>query len=288
MPDENGLGILPTGRNLHLSGTDRIPVKSAWERGKELADQLIELYRKEEGALPRKVAMNMMSLDVTRSKGEQLSQFLYLMGITPLWDAKGRVNGLAPIPLEQLGRPRIDVTVRITGVLRDTWPFVVEMMDEAVLLVASLEEPEQVNYVRANMKSMNNTVRIFGDAPGTYGAGVDLALMASAWESEEDLMRYYIKHSAYAYGKELHGETRIQEFVDNVKDVDVSYDVTESPRMDVLECGFGTQVQGGMRLMAKYLGKKKIRQYQASVREDGLSAQSLCPPDTGVPWRKRS
>lgn len=279
MPDENGLGILPTGRNLHLSGTDRIPVKSAWERGKELADQLIELYRGEEGALPRKVAMNMMSLDVTRSKGEQLSQFLYLMGITPLWDAKGRVIGLAPIPLEQLGRPRIDVTVRITGVLRDTWPFVVEMMDEAVLLAASLEEPEEVNYVRANMKSMNSTVRIFGDAPGAYGAGVDLALMASAWESEEDLMRYYIKHSAYAYGKELHGETRIQEFVDNVKDVDVSYDVTESPRMDVLECGFGTQVQGGMRLMAKYLGKKKIRQYQGvsergrSVRTESLSAR---------------
>ena len=129
------------------------------------------------------------------------------------------------------------------------------------------------------MKSMNSTVRIFGDAPGAYGAGVDLALMASAWESEEDLMRYYIKHSAYAYGKELHGETRIQEFVDNVKDVDVSYDVTESPRMDVLECGFGTQVQGGMRLMAKYLGKKKIRQYQGvsergrSVRTESLSAR---------------
>lgn len=273
MPDENGLGILPTGRNLHLSEIDRIPTKAAWERGKILAEQMIALYREEEGTFPRKVAMNMMSLDVTRSKGEQVSQFLYLMGITPVWDQMDRVTGLAAILPEELGRPRIDVTVRITGVLRDTWPTVVELMDEAVILAANLDEPEDFNYVRANMKSMGSTIRIFGDAPGAYGAGVDLALMASAWENEEDLMRYYIQHSSYAYGKKLHGETKIQEFVDNVKGVDISCDITESSHMDVLECGFGTQVQGGIRLTAKYLGKKKIRQYQG-ISERGRSVHT--------------
>ena len=108
------------------------------------------------------------------------------------------------------------------------------------------------------------TIRIFGDPPGAFGAGIDLALKASAWESEKDLARYFIQSSAYAYGWDLQGETAIREFVENAKRVDLTSDVSSSRQTDSLSCGFGLQVHGGYRLLAKTLGGKQIRQYQAS------------------------
>lgn len=280
MPDENGRNILPTGRNFFAAEFDKIPTPAAYARGRELADLLLENYVKEEGKLPEKVAMNMISLDISRSKGEQLSQILYLMGIEPEWDLKNRVRELRVIPAHDLGRPRIDVTVRITGVLRDSWPDAVALIDEAVMMAANLDENDDVNFVRKHMHSIKKasgeisddsrtgTIRIFGDPPGTYGAGVDLALKASAWEKEEDLMKYFIQHSSFAYGKDLQGEKKVREFVENVKDIDLSYDVTSSRRQDVTDCGFGSQVQGGLRLVAKYVGHKNIRQYQG-MSENG-------------------
>ena len=228
--------------------------------------------------------MNMISLDISRSKGEQLSQILYLMGIEPEWDLKNRVRELRVIPAHDLGRPRIDVTVRITGVLRDSWPDAVALIDEAVMMAANLDENDDVNFVRKHMHSIKKasgeisddsrtgTIRIFGDPPGTYGAGVDLALKASAWEKEEDLMKYFIQHSSFAYGKDLQGEKKVREFVENVKDIDLSYDVTSSRRQDVTDCGFGSQVQGGLRLVAKYVGHKNIRQYQG-MSENGKNVR---------------
>lgn len=290
MPDENGRRILPTGRNMFGQNTDKVPTRTAYDRGKELALQLLEKYRLEEGKIPEKIAMNMISLDITRSNGEQLSEFLFLLGICPQWDLKERVTGLKAIPVEILGRPRIDVTVRISGVLRDTWPQAAKMMDEAVLMVSVLDETKEENYIIKHMKEYLNScandevtsvrkasIRIFGDAPGTYGAGIDLALKASAWKKEEDLAKYFIQTSAFAYGKELDGKRSVREFIENIKNVDLSSDTTVSRRMDSLSCGFSAEVQGGIRLVAKYLGKKEIRQYQstsekgAEIRTETLS-----------------
>lgn len=296
MPDENGRRILPTGRNMFGQNTDKVPTPTAYDRGKALALQLLEKYRLEEGKIPEKIAMNMISLDITRSNGEQLSEFLYLLGICPQWDLKERVIGLKVIPLEILGRPRIDVTVRISGVLRDTWPQAAKMMDEAVLMVSVLDETTEENYVIKHMKEYLNScskdeetlnscsddeetnvrkasIRIFGDAPGTYGAGIDLALKASAWKEEEDLAKYFIQTSAFAYGKELEGKKSVREFIQNIKNVDLSSDTTVSRRMDSLSCGFSAEVQGGIRLVAKYLGKKEIRQYQ-STSEKGAEIRT--------------
>lgn len=267
MPDENGRNVLPTGRNMYVSDLDKVPTKKAWERGVQLAQEMLKRYERDEGKLPEQVSLNMTSLDITRSKGELLSQCLYLMGIEPQWDRRGKIQGLCPIPLKELGRPRVDVTVRVTGVLRDSWPEAIALLDDGVKLAASLPEEETENFVRSNAlrlerQGRDGTARIFGDPPGSYGAGVDLALMASAWESEEDLMKYYIHYSAWSYGRGRNGQRRIAEFVENIRRTDVSYDVTNTRRMNVLDCGFGTQVQGGLRLIAKHLGGKTIRQYQ--------------------------
>ena len=288
MPDENGRNILPTGRNMFGLNTDKVPTKTAYGRGKTLAVQLLESYLKDEGTLPESVAMNMISLNITRTNGEQLSQFLYLLGIEPLWDRLDRVTGLRVMSIEELGRPRIDVTVRISGVLRDTWPTVVELMDEAVLMVAALDEKDDDNYILKNLHAYRaqtgmelesddrqGAIRIFGDAPGTYGAGIDLALLASAWKDESDLVKYFIHASAFAYGRNLNGRKSIREFIETAKNVDLTCD-TDASRRNTSSGSFGTQVQGGYRLIAKHLGKKTIRQYQStSERGRGVITEAL-------------
>ena len=243
MPDENGRSIIPTGRNMFGMQIDKVPSKTAWERGVELAEQLLEQNVKDEGRLPEQIAMNMISLDVTRSAGEQLSQFLYLIGVSAVWDKQGRVNGLRAISLEELKRPRIDVTVRFYGVLRDTWPSVVTMMDEAVLMIANLDEPESQNYIvkhiREYIETFNTTtedanraVRIFGDPPGAYGIGIDLALLASAWKDEDDLVKYFAQSSAFAYGKGLDGAADIMHVMQNTFSAQILTECLEDSFID--------------------------------------------------------
>lgn len=276
MPDDNGKNIIPTGRNLYLMDIEKVPTKAAWEVGCRAADQLIDLYMTEEGHYPEKIAMNMLSLDISRTKGEQLSQVLYLMGIKPVWDGNGKVIDLEVIPLEQLKRPRIDVTIRITGVLRDSYPQAVELLDSAVNMAAALSEPDDLNFVRKhtlqlvevlkdagkdNELQRRSTMRIFGDRPGTYGTGVDLALKASAWKDEKDLAKIFVYFSSFAYGKELNGNPAKREFVENVKKAQVAYDVSSSKRHDILASGFGASVQGGFGLIRKVFQGKEIKQY---------------------------
>ncbi len=279
MPDDNGKNIIPTGRNFYLMDIAKIPTKAAWKVGCRLADQLLDLFRAEEGRYPEKIAMNMISLDISRTNGEQLSQILYLMGIRPVWDEKGKVIDLEVIPLEQLQRPRIDVTVRISGVLRDSFPQAVELLDRAVNMAAVLPEAEDLNLIKKHTSRLvkalqdageeselqrRSTLRIFGDRPGTYGAGVDLALKASAWKDEQDLAKVFVYFSSYAYGESLNGRPAGREFIENVKNVQVSYDTSNSKRYDILASCFGASVQGGFGLITKVIQGKEIRQYYGS------------------------
>ncbi|MDD4400864.1 MAG: cobaltochelatase subunit CobN [Desulfitobacteriaceae bacterium] len=279
MPDDNGKNIIPTGRNFYLMDIEKIPTRAAWEVGCRLADQLIDLFRAEEGHYPEKIALNMISLDISRTKGEQLSQILYLMGIRPVWDGKGKVIDLEVIPLEQLQRPRIDVIVRITGVLRDSYPRAVELLDRAVSMAAGLPETEDLNLIKKHTSQLvkllknageeselqrRSTIRIFGDRPGTYGAGVDLALKASAWKDEQDLAKTFVYFSSYAYGKSLNGLPARQEFIENVKKAQISYDTSNSKRCDILASCFGASVQGGFGLITKVIQGQEIKQYYGS------------------------
>jgi cobaltochelatase CobN len=293
MPDANGLGILPTGRNLTGEQSGRAPTPVAWERGMDMARQLLESYLADEGRLPEKVAMNMISLDISRGGGEQLAQFLCLLGIRPRWDPRGKVSDLEVMTLAELGRPRIDVTVRVSGVLRDTYPEAVELMDQAALITAGLDEADEDNYIAKHARNYirqgmdlaenageephrNAAIRVFGDAPGTYGAGLDLALLASAWKDEKDLAKYFVQNSAFAYGKDLEGRKSIREFILNMRETDLSCDVTQSRRLTPLSCDFSTQVQGGFRLVAKHYGGKNIRQYQTkSEQKKPVKTESL-------------
>lgn len=279
-PSENLERILPTGRNMHLMDSDRIPTKEAYEIGVKLGNQLIDRYKEEnQGNIPEKVAMNMISTDISGAKGEQLSQILYLMGAKPYWNKWGKVIDIEIISLEELKRPRIDVTVRISGVLRDSYPKAVAIIDKAALMVSNLDEPLEKNYIKRNtleikaklkkLKQIDNlerrsTIRVFGDKPGAYGAGVDLALKASAWKVDTDIAKIFAQFSSYAYGDNLNGKLAKNEFVENIKGVDASYEVTNSKRFNSLNSCFVASVHGGFNAVKKALTGKDICQYHGS------------------------
>nr|QNO57084.1 hypothetical protein LPILPELN_00016 [Methanosarcinales archaeon ANME-1 ERB7] len=205
--------ILPTGRNFYSLDPFKIPTRAAWEIGKRLADGVIGKYEAENGKLPENIAMYWMASDIMWADGEQLSQILYLIGAEPVWKG-GKVNGYRIIPLEELGRPRIDVTIRVSGITRDCFYNCIELVDEAIEEVAMLDEPIEENYVRKHaldIEKKNTTeneteyARIFGSKPGTYGNGVNLAVYASAWKEDKDLSDVFVHWSRYAYGKSFFG-----------------------------------------------------------------------------------
>ncbi len=276
--------IMPTGRNFYLMDTQKIPTRSAYAIGMEMADQLIKQHQQDTGAFPVKVAMNMISTDISMTNGEQLSQVLALLGVTPVWNESGIVMDVEAKPQEQLGRPRIDVIVRISGVLRDSYPDLIAMMDRAVQMVAGLNEPETQNFVRRNTQAIvaelilqdgiaeadafrRATMRIFGDKPGTYGAGVDLALKASAWENEGELARVFTAFSGYAYGDGLTGAVSRKEFVENIKAAEVVFETSASNRYNLLSSGYSASVIGGFNMVKHQLSETHLKQYHGTSNQ---------------------
>lgn len=298
-----GRDILPTGRNIHGGERDKVPTQVAYKRGCDAADALLNLHLKDEGRLPEKVAINMTSLDIVRTGGEQLAQCLWLLGVRPKWNASGTVDGLECVTLAELGRPRVDVTVHVSSVVRDGWPEVLVLMDRAVMLAASQDEPAAMNYVRANSKKIaasgeTANGRIFGGKPGTYTSAVGLALKASAWKSEEDLAKYFIDSSSYMYGEGKDGVRSPGTFAENIRQVDATCDITSSRRYDAVASSYSARVQGGYRLAAKALGSKRvIRQYMgesdksAAIRVVPMAdhvAQAIADTLLNDVWREQT
>ncbi|HEX2578248.1 MAG TPA: cobaltochelatase subunit CobN, partial [Aquihabitans sp.] len=203
-PTRGGAHVLPTGRNLYSVDPRAIPSPLAWDVGLALADRLVERHVAETGAHPRTVGLVIWGTANMRTQGDDVAEALALLGVRPRWhDRSGRVDGLEVIDLAELGRPRVDVTLRISGFFRDAFPDVVALLDDAVRLVAALDEPEDRNPVRA---AGTADPRIFGPAPGTYGSGVQQAILTQGWRDRGDLGELYLRWSGWAYGRDVHGE----------------------------------------------------------------------------------
>lgn len=274
--------ILPTGRNFYSIDPEKIPTKSAYEVGVKLAETLIEKYRKENGKLPENVAIYWMCGDIMWSDGEVMGQIMHLLGVKPVWQQNGKVKGFEIIPLSELKRPRIDVTIRVSGITRDNFYNCIELIDEAIQKVASLDEPDEMNYVRKHTLEIlkhndtkaqkqellrEATYRIFASKPGTYGNGVNLAVYASAWKEEKDLSDVFIYWNGYAYGKEIKGVEAHKELKSNLKTVDVTYNKVTSDEYDLFGCCcyFGTM--GGMTAAARTISGKDVKTYYGDTRE---------------------
>ncbi|RLA95423.1 MAG: cobalt chelatase [Deltaproteobacteria bacterium] len=274
--------VLPTGRNFYSLDPKRVPTKAAYKVGEKLARAVIEKHQKEEGRVPENVAIYWMCSDIMWSDGEGMGQIMYLLGVRPLWLSNGQVKGFEIIPLEELRRPRIDVTIRVSGITRDNFPNCIELVDEAVQAVASLDEPKEMNFVRkhaleqiesngedaSDRKSWRNaTLRLFASKPGTYGAGVNLAVYASAWKDEHDLSDVFVYWNGYAYGKGVFGQESHRELINNLRTVDVTFNKVVSDEYDLFGCCcyFGTH--GGMTTAARAISGKEISAYYGDTRE---------------------
>ena len=203
-PTRGMAGVLPTGRNFYSMDPRSIPSETSWQIGKELADSLVERYLTDEGEYPESVGISVWGTSAMRTHGDDISQILALIGVRPTWQEESRrVSGLEVIPLEELGRPRIDVTVRISGFFRDAFQNLIVMMDDAFHSVATLDEPIDRNFIMkhyaaeiaekrssgiAEQEAKDESLyRIFGSKPGSYGAGILQAIDDGSWQSDEDL-----------------------------------------------------------------------------------------------------
>ncbi|MFG3248028.1 cobaltochelatase subunit CobN [Streptomyces sp. NPDC048187] len=249
------VNVLPTGRNFYSVDPKAVPSRLAWETGQALADSLLERYRTDHGDWPTSVGLSLWGTSAMRTAGDDVAEALALLGIRPVWDdASRRVTGLEPVPYEELGRPRIDVTLRISGFFRDAFPHTVGLLDDAVRLAASLEEPAEVNRVRAHVQAdladhgdeRRATTRIFGSRPGTYGAGLLQLIDSRDWRTDADLAEVYTVWGGYAYGRDLDGRPARDEMETAYKRIAVAAKNTDTREHDIADSDDYFQYHGGM------------------------------------------
>jgi cobaltochelatase CobN len=262
VPTRGQADILPSGRNFFSLDPRTIPSPGAWEVGKALGEALLARYRREEGRYPKNVGIIVWGGAAMRTRGDDLAEIFWLMGLKPRWRRNGQVDGLEVVPPEQLGRPRIDVTPRISGFFRDAFPNLVELLDRAVRMVAALQEAPDGNYIRAHALTDQAsyreqgldpdaawrmaTLRVFGCPPGTYGAGVAELVESKAWKTKADLAEAYIRYSAHAYGKGVYGATRPDAFRRQLSRMDATVKNEDSREWDMLSCTDFYNYYGGL------------------------------------------
>ncbi len=207
--------ILPTGRNTHAINPYSVPSAVASARSEVVATKLLERYREENGRYPQSMALVLWGLDNIKTQGEGVAQALWLLGVRPVRDALNRSTSVQAIPLSELNRPRIDVVLTVSGIFRDLFSPTVQLLDKAVRLVASLDEPSDQNYVRKHVLEQTESdgcdfdhaaTRVFSNAPGNYGTNVNFMVMDSQWDREETLGDLFVTRKCFAYGKNSQGE----------------------------------------------------------------------------------
>ena len=282
-PTRGMANILPTGRNFYSVDPKTIPSPAAWETGKQLAQSLLEKYLEEEGAYPEMVGLVVWGTSAMRTHGDDIAQILHLLGVRPKWQAESRrVLGLEAIPLEELGRPRIDVTVRISGFFRDAFPNLINLLDEAVELAASLDEPPEDNYVvkhlredllrreerphpegqgTNNERRSQSLYRIFGSKPGTYGAGILTVIDERNWETVEDLAEVYTAWGGYAYTQQEHGVHARDQFRQRFSQIVVAAKNQDTREHDIFDSDDYMQYHGGMIATVRALTGRNPRQF---------------------------
>lgn len=206
--------VLPTGRNTHAINPYSVPSTAAFTRSEIVATSLLDRYRGENGRYPEAMALVLWGLDNIKTQGEGVAQAFWLLGVRPVRDALNRTTSVVPIPLEELGRPRIDVVMTVSGIFRDLFSPTVQLLDKAVRLVAQLDEPLELNYVRKHVlqqieqdrsTSDEAATRVFSNAPGNYGTNVNFMVMDSQWEREETLGDLFVTRKCFAYGRDSQG-----------------------------------------------------------------------------------
>ncbi|WP_341683620.1 cobaltochelatase subunit CobN [Nocardia farcinica] len=286
------INVLPTGRNFYSVDPKAVPSRLAWETGQAMADSLLQRYLADQGEYPRSVGLSVWGTSAMRTSGDDIAEVLALLGVRPVWDeASRRVTTLEVIPLAELGRPRIDVTVRISGFFRDAFPHVLALLDDAVRLVADLDEPAEDNYVRAHTLAdvaehgdrRRATTRIFGSKPGTYGAGLLQLIDSKSWRSDDDLAQVYTTWGGYAYGRGLDGAPAAEDMRSAYRRIAVAAKNTDTREHDIADSDDYFQYHGGMVATVRALTGANPQAYIGdSTRPDAVRTRTLSEETTRV------
>lgn len=270
--------VLPTGRNFYSVDPRSLPSQAAWRIGTELANEILARHRKEAGHLPESVSISVWGTSAMRTHGDDIAQILALLGVRPCWQAESRrVSGVEVIPLAELGRPRIDVTVRISGFFRDAFPHLIHLVDEAVHRVARLDEPPEQNFLRKHyLADLRNQLfsdlpsetadqralyRVFGSKPGTYGAGILPLIHEQNWQEDNDFATAYINWGGYAYGRNDNGTDARANFRHRLAGVEVALHNQDNREHDIFDSDDYLQYHGGMIATIRSLTGRQPRHY---------------------------
>ena len=261
-PTRGRLDVLPTGRNFYSVDPRALPSELSYATGVKLADAVLERHLADTGALPEMVGLVAWGTAAMRTQGDDAAEVLALLGVRPTWhEASRRVTGLAVVPAAELGRPRIDVTLRISGFFRDAFPHLIGLLDDAVTLVAGLDEPDDRNFVAKHARAgsarlagelgraeawRRSTTRIFGSKPGTYGAGLSQLLGAGGWREDKDLAAVYEAWGGFAYGRGRNGVAAGREMRACFEQIEVAVKNVDSREHDHLDSDDYYEYHGGM------------------------------------------
>jgi cobaltochelatase CobN len=279
------INVLPTGRNFYSVDPKAVPSRLAWETGQAMADSLLARYRADNGAWPDSVGLSVWGTSAMRTAGDDVAEVLALLGVRPVWDeASRRVTGVEVVPLAELGRPRIDVTIRISGFFRDAFPHVVALLDDAVRLVAGLDEPDEANFVRQHVAAdraahgdeRRATLRIFGSKPGAYGAGLLPLIDSRNWRDDADLAEVYAVWGGFAYGRDVDGVPARGDMESAYRRISVAAKNVDTAEHDIADSDDYFQYHGGMIATVRALtGQAPAAYVGDSTRPDAVRTRTL-------------
>ena len=261
-PTRGLVSVLPTGRNFYAVDPKSVPSRNAFDVGTALADSLLARHRADTGSWPASVGLTIWGTSAMRTQGDDIGEVLALLGVRPTWDdASRRVTGLDVVSLAELGRPRIDVVVRISGFFRDAFPHVVALLDDGIAAVALLDESDEQNFVAAHYRAdlaahgedRRARTRIFGSKPGAYGAGLLPLIDSREWRTDADLAEVYATWGGYAYGRGLDGVAARPDMEHAFRRISVAAKNVDTREHDIADSDDYFQYHGGMVAMVRSL-----------------------------------
>jgi cobaltochelatase CobN len=269
-PTRGRADVLPTGRNFYSVDIRAIPTESAWSVGRNAAELLIERYTQDHGDYPQTLGLSIWGTSTMRTGGDDLAEALALIGVQPVWDgASRRVIDFEILPLSQLGRPRVDVTLRVSGFFRDAFGHLISLFDQAVEAIARLDEPADQNPLAAHVRrdtqalcasglsveqgDRQSRYRVFGSKPGAYGAGLQGLIESQNWMTDDDLALAYLNWSSYAYTGLEEGRAAPRAFEQRLRELQIVLHNQDNREHDLLDSDDYYQFQGGLTAAVRSL-----------------------------------
>lgn len=285
--------VFPTGRNIYQFDPTKVPTSSAYKRGAQIAEEVVNKHLEENGRYPQSIGVVLWGFETSNTEGETIGQILRLIGVevvSQMTDKRcgwGYFSDLRIIPLEELGRPRIDVTINICGMFRDMFPNLLEMLDKAFKMVSELDEPDEINLVAKHTKELKEKakelginpefshLRTFGPEKGGYGTILPMLIDSSSWESEDELAEEYLSSMKHAYGKNIHAKEVKKIFEFHASKVEVVSQVRDFTDFEVTDLDHYYEFSGGFAKAVEKLSGNMPEMYITDTTKEIIKTEDV-------------